>query len=277
MQNSVTKAGFAALAVVTLSAGSVLAQDCKPAHEIDQLVNPGQLTVAIYEYPPFSLTAGGQVGGVDGEIVRAIAEAECLELTPIVVDAAATVQNVISGRADVAIGDWYRTSERAEVLGLSYPLYLDQMAIYSKEGYSKIEDLVGKQAGTVSGFLWVTDLQKLLGANLRLYPSPVALAQDLTAGRIEIAADGYATGVYAKEKGGYEGIVINAAEPDERVRASMQAAQSAILYTKGNESLGRAIDENIKAMHEDGRIADILSSFGLDPSVGDVGEPRLVQ
>ena len=210
-------------------------------------------------------------------MAKAIAKAECLGFNPVVVDPAATIQYVISGRADIAAGDWYRTVERAKVLGLSYPMYLDQMGIYSKEGHSKVEDLVGKQVGTVSGFLWVADLQKLLGANLKLFPNPVSLAQDLAAGRVQVAVDSFGTGAYAQKKGGYKGIVIKVAEPDKRVAASMRAAQSTLLYTKGNESLGAAIDANIKAMHADGRIKGFLTSAGLDPSGSDVGEPRLVE
>lgn len=71
--------------------------------------------------------------------------------------------------------------------------------------------------------------------------------------------------------------MIKVAEPDKRVAASMQAAQSALLYTKGNKSLGAAIDANIKAMHADGRIKSFLTSVGLAPSGSDVGEPRLVE
>jgi polar amino acid transport system substrate-binding protein len=276
MRHVALKTGLTALAI-TLIAGAAFAQECKPAHKVDKLVNPGKFSVAIYEYPPFALTSGGTIGGVDGEIVKAIAKAECLELNPIVVDPAATVQYVISGRADAAVGDWYRTAERAKVLGLSYPTYLDQMGIYSKEGYTKVEDLVGKQVGTISGFLWVADLQKLLGANLRLFPNPVALAQDLAAGRVQVGVDSFATGIYAQKKGGYPGILIKVAEPDKRVASTMQAAQSNVLYTKGNESLGKAIDENIKAMHDDGRLAGFLTSFGLDPSGEKVGDPRVVE
>ncbi len=151
-------------------------------------------------------------------------------------------------------------------------MYLDQMGIYSK-----VEDLVGKQVGTVSGFLWVADLQKLLGPNLKLFPNPVSLAQDLAAGRVQVAVDSFGTGAYAQKKGGYKGIVIKVAEPDKRVAASMRAAQSTLLYTKGNESLGAVIDANIKAMRADGRIKGFLTSAGLDPSGSDVSEPRLVE
>lgn len=266
-------AGAALAALVGCAAAS--ADDCKPAHKIDATVSSGKLTVAIYEYPPFSVTSP-ELGGVDGEIVKGIAKAECLTLVPIVVDPAATIQYVISGKADIAGGDWYRTAKRAEVLGLSYPTYLDQMGIYSKDGVSTVAGLMGKQVGTVSGFLWVAELQKLLGTNLRLYPNPVALAQDLETGRVQVGVDSYGTGAYAQKKGGYPGILIKVAEPDQRVQASIQAAQANLLFTKGNASLGAAMEADIMEMHKNGAIAGFLQSFGLDPSGADTGEPRVV-
>ena len=147
------------------------------------------------------MTSGSEIGGVDGDILKSIAKSACLTLTPVVVDPAATIQYVISGKADIAGGDWYRTAERAKVLGLSAPTYLDQMGIYSKDGASTVAAMMGKQVGTVSGFLWVADLQKLLGSNLHLYPNPVALAQDLQAGRIQIGVDSYGTRRLCAEEG----------------------------------------------------------------------------
>lgn len=263
------------LACLLSTGGMALAQTCTPTHHIDKLVTAGKLTVAIYEYPPFSVTSGGDIGGVDGEMVKYFAKATCLTLTPVVVDPAATIQYVISGKADIAGGDWYRTAERAKVLGLSAPTYLDQMGIYSKDGVSTVAAMIGKQVGTVSGFLWVADLQKLLGTNLRLYPNPVALAQDLQAGRIQVGVDSYGTGAYAQKKGGYPGIVIKVAQPDPRVLASTDASQANLLYSKSNASLGAALDATIAEMHANGEIAKYLSSFGLDPSGADTGAARL--
>lgn len=268
---------FASVAVIGTMATMAHAQECTPAHTFPT-VEAGKLTVAIYEYPPFStVTADGQIGGVDSDIVKAIAKANCLEIVPVSVDPAATIQYVVSGKADVAVGDWYRTEERARVMGLSWPTYLDQMGIYSKDGLSKIEDLLGKKVGTVSGFLWVTELQGLLGADLQLYPNPVALAQDLAAGRVEVGVDSFGTGVFAQAKGGYEGIQIKVAEPDDRVQASIQAAQAAIIYSLDNPEFGAALDAGIQAMHASGELAEILKANGLDPSGADVGEPRLVK
>ncbi len=268
--------GLAALAA-TFATTAAWAQACKPAH-VFTTIAPGKLTVALYEYPPFTTASpDGTIGGVDSDIAKKFAAANCLTVVPVVVDPAATVQYVLSGKADVATGDWYRTAERAKVMGLSYPTYLDQMGIYSKTGLTKVESLIGKKVGTVSGFLWVAELQKLLGSNLSLYPNPVALAQDLAAGRIDAGVDSYATGVYAQKKGGYAGIQIKVAEPDQRVQASTEAAQANIIYSKSNPDVGKALDDTIEQLHKNGQLAEILKSYDLDPSGADVGAPRLVK
>ncbi len=266
-----------ALAGVSSLATAALAADCKPAH-IFPTAASGKLTVAVYEYPPFTTgTPGGDIGGIDSEIARKIAAENCLAVAPVVVDPAAAIQYVLTGKADVSGGDWYRTQLRAKVLDISGPTYLDQMGIYSKDGVDTVQSLMGKQVGTVSGFNWVPELQKLLGTNLRLYPSPVALAQDLAAGRIDVGVDSYATGVYAQKKGGYQAIKILVSKPDPRVQSSIEPAQSGLLYTKGNKELGVAIDDGIAKMHADGTIANLLQENGLDPSGADVGAPRIMQ
>lgn len=82
---------------------------------------------------------------------------------------------------------------------------------------------------------------------------------------------------YAQANGGYEGIQIKVAEPDDRVQASIQAVQSALLYSKDNAAFGAALDAGIQELHASGKMGEILQANGLDPSGADVGEPRLVK
>jgi polar amino acid transport system substrate-binding protein len=152
------------------------------------------------------------------------------------------------------------------------------MGILSKDGVDTIEGLVGKKVGTVAGYLWVEQMQELLGDNLAIYPDAVALAQDLAAGRIDAAADGYNYAAYAhKNAGAYEGIQIKLAQPDERISASVKAPQAGILYTKGNDSLGAAIDATIGRLAAEGAITKAIVDAGYDARVADVGEPWLVK
>ena len=265
-----------ALACFLAPGGIAFAQSCTPTHKIDQLVTPGKLTVAIYEYPPFSVTSGNEIGGVDGDILQSIAKSACLTLAPVVVDPAATIQYVISGKADIAGGDWYRTAERAKVLGLSAPTYLDQMGIYSKDGVSTVAAMMGKQVGTVSGFLWVTDLQKLLGSNLHLYPNPVALAQDLQAGRIQIGRRQLRHRRLRAEKGRLPGA-SSSRWPNRTHGCWRRPTRRRPIYfiPRATRRFGTAMDADIAEMHKNGDIGKYLSSFGLDPSGAETGAPRL--
>ncbi|MCD7107449.1 transporter substrate-binding domain-containing protein [Rhizobium sp. DKSPLA3] len=268
---------LAGIAGVLFSAQLAAAQDCTPKHSFTT-VEAGTLTVAVTTYAPHSyIDDSGTMKGIDGDIAAAFAARECLKVKAVAVDPAAAIQYVLSGQADITTGDWYRTAERAKVMNLSAPLYTDQMGIYSKDGFTKVSDLEGKQVGTVQGYLWVADLKALLGSALKLYPNSVNMQQDLKSGRIDIAVDGYSTGVVAAGKGALGDIKVTVAAPDERVKATKEAAQAAFPYALKATELGVALDAGITEMHADGTIVKILKSYGLDGTAAETGAPRLVQ
>lgn len=252
------------------------AQNCTPK-DTYKTVEPGVLTVAVTTYAPYSyMSPEGAAKGVDGDIANKIAEMECLKVKAVAVDTAAGIQYVLSGKADITTGDWYRTAERAKVMNLSWPLYNDQMGIYTKDGVDEIKDIEGKTVGTVQGYLWVADLKKLLGSNLKLYPNSVSMQQDLSAGRIDVGIDGYSTGVVAKAAGAMPNIEVKVAKKDDRVKSTTEAGQGSLPYSKKNPELGVMLDANIKLLHDNGTIKKILVANSMDASAGDVGEPRLI-
>lgn len=277
MINAIWKKTLTGATAALLLASVAQAQDCKPKHEF-KTITPGVLTIAVTNYAPHSfIDESGAMRGLDGDIATEFAKRECLKVKPIAVDPAAAIQYVLSGQADITTGDWYRTAERAKVMNLSYPLYKDQMGLYSKDGVKTVEDLVGKKVGTVQGYLWVTDAKKMLGADLRLYPNSVNMHQDLQSGRIDIGIDGYSNGAYAAKNGSLKDVKIEIAQPDDRIRATKEAAQASLPYAKSATDFGTALDANIQDMHKDGTIAAILKSYGLDEKAGDTGEPMLIE
>lgn len=268
---------LAGIVGLLISTPLAAAQDCTPKHQF-ATVEAGALTVAVTTYAPHSfIDDSGSMKGIDGDIAAEFAKRECLKVKAVAVDPAAAIQYVLSGQADITTGDWYRTAERAKVMSLSAPLYTDQMGIYSKEDFKNVSDLEGKQVGTVQGYLWVADLKSLLGGALKLYPNSVNLQQDLKSGRIDVAVDGYSTGVVAAQKGALADIKINVAAPDDRVKATKEAAQAAFPYSLNAKELGVALDAQIAEMHADGTIVTILKSYGLDGTAADTGAPRLVE
>ena len=266
----------AVLLATHFSVAVASAQDCTTQVKT---ITPGTLIVAGYDYAPFSVPKpDGSLGGIDFDIVAAVAEENCLKVMPMAVDPSAVVQAVVAGKADVAIGGWNRTESRAKVLDISTPMYLDPTAIFSKEGIDTIKGLEDKTVGTVSGYLFVPQLQAILGDKLKLYPNTVALAQDLDAGRIDVAVDGYTYGIYSqKNSGAYKGIQIKIPQPDERVGSTVRPPQAGVLYTKGNESLGKALDAGIERLRKEGKIKDAVVAAGFDPALAEVGEPYFVK
>lgn len=268
---------FAGIAGLLISTSFAAAEDCTPKHKFET-IEAGTLTVAVTTYPPHSyIDDSGVMKGIDGDIANEFAKRECLKVKAITVDPAAAIQYILSGQADVTIGAWYRTAERAKVLNLSAPLYTDQMGIYSKEDFKNVSDLEGKPVGTVQGYLWVADLKTLLGDSLKLYPNSVNMQQDLKSGRIAVAVDGYSTGVVAAQQGALGDVKVNVAAPDDRVKATKEAAQTAFPYSIKAKELGEALDADIADMHSDGTIVKILKAHGLDGTAAETGAPRLVQ
>jgi polar amino acid transport system substrate-binding protein len=267
---------IAAAVALPLTAFAAAAAGCKPAHEFPT-VTPGTLTVAAYELMPFISVKDNGFGGIDSDIVREIAAKECLKVEVLSLDPAAVIQAVLSGKADMAVGNWYRTAARAKVLTLSAPLYLDQMGVISKEGFTKVSELDGKKVGNIQGYLWYDDTAKHFGDNAVSYSNTVSMAQDLAAGRISAGFESYVVGKEAQKNGAYAGMKINIIQPDESIAASKLPGQSNFPHTKGNAKLTEALDTDIKELHENGKIAEILKKFGLDPSGAETGEPRLIQ
>lgn len=251
--------------------GSTVSSDCKPAHTFST-AKKGTLTVATYDLPPFSKLEGKTITGVDGALIKAIAKKECLTITAKPAATAAVIPTVQAGRADLAVGDWYRTAARAKIVSLSDPLYTDQMALISKQGYKDISLLKGKKVGTVDGYLWVNDLKKFLGGSLKVYSSTLNMNQDLKTGRIDVGVDSYGSGKFNNKD-----LEVEVAGSHPKVAASQEGAQAAFPVPLSNKALLEAINEDIAELHESGELAKILTANGLDASAADTGAPRLIK
>ncbi|WP_166791379.1 ABC transporter substrate-binding protein [Cryobacterium sp. Hh7] len=264
---------IASLAACSSSETADVAADCTPDH-VFSTIESGTLTVGLTEIPPFSYTENGEATGIDVDIVNTFAEANCLTVNYEPLAYSAAVPSVESKRIDLTVGDWYRTAARAEIVNFSAPNYLDEFSVISESGITTVEGLIGNKVGTVDGYLWVDDLRTLLGSDLQVYPSSVELKQDIDAGRIDVGVDAYGTSLFNFSDSDYE---ITTVEPDERVLATVEAAQTGFPYTKDNTDMGVALDAVIAELHASGGMVEILESHGLPASAAEVGEPRLIE
>lgn len=279
---------LAGAAVITLATASMLsacgsgsattvAAGCTPKHQGVKTVSNGKLTIGVIDIPPFSSYNSGKPEGIDVSIAKKAAKDECLEPAYQQATYADAIQSISGGTIDIAIGTIDATAKRMKAVDFSASTYLDGMGIASKSGASSIKDLetVGT-VGTIDGYLWVDDLKKILGNNLKTYPSSVELKADFDAGRLAVDVDAYGVQVgQFKDSPGVKVALAND-KPDPRVQAIVESPEAAFPLTKGNTSLKTALSEDIEQQRKDGTIADLLTAAGLKASLGKVGATQYV-
>lgn len=266
----------ASLSACSSSSVAGVDQDCKPQHEFST-VTPGQLTVSTYDFAPHTIPAEGGLSGVEGELLAEVAKRECLTLTvDIAGGASAAIPSVQTGRSDLAAGDWYRTQARAKLVTLSDPLYLDQGALVSKAGYQRIDELSGKKIGSVVGNLWNDDFQKVFGDNFAVYQDAEAVFKDLASGRIDAVIDSVAATTHRFKSAPIDGAKIVPLAPDPRIPDSAKPGQINWPTSKTNPKLGEALNADIKKLHDEGFIADVLKKYGINESAATTGAPYLL-
>ncbi|CAH0218176.1 L-cystine-binding protein FliY [Arthrobacter sp. Bi83] len=262
------------LSACSAESGGSVAANCTPEHSFTT-VTKGVLTVAATDAPPLSSTADNSFTGVEATLLKKFAAANCLTVESLPTSFAAAIPTVESGRADIATGGFYRTAERAKIVTLSAPTYLDQLAAVSKTDVATIEEAIGQKVGTVDGYMWTADIRNTFGSNVTVYPSSVEMRADLKAGRIAVALDssGLAGYLYSKDTD----ISINVLEPDGRVAATAQPAQMGFPSGKTNAALSEALNATIATWTENGTTVQALTDAGLSASMADVGPARLLK
>ena len=249
------------------------ASGCKPAHEGLKTLTPGELTVASYDFAPATALTGDGVTGTEGDLIGEIAKLECLKVTVSSSGGAgAVIPSVQSKRADIGSGGWLRTKERTKLVYMSTPLWTDPQAVVSTKGLTS-DDLQGKIVGSVAGNLWNDSMQKWLGDNFKIYQDDESIYADLKAGRIDALVASASTANYRFRDSPIEGAKVINVKPNPNVPQFAAVGQVMLPSSLDDDTLGKALDEDIKKLRENGTIKKILEKYGIDPSVGEPGAP----
>lgn len=264
--------GLLALGLATVACGgggssNASSSSCTPKHKFPT-IQQGSLTVSVLQGLPYIGydETNSKLQGTDGEVFTAIAKMECLT-TVVQVLGGSAIQAVVSNRADVSLGGWYVTDERAKVVGQTDPVYYDFNSIVSKTGVNKVSDLKGQKVGCVGGTLFVAPLQQVLGAgNVVTYQGSDAVMADLDAGRIQAAVLGSGEAAYLnKQRGGADKVVR--ITPEAIFPPSQGIFAVDMPYTKTNTALGTALNDDIKTLRADGTVKKALLDWGWnDPN-----------
>lgn len=261
--------GAAALGLTGCSAGETAPAadaDCTPVDEGLTTFTEGVLTVGVPQNPPYTTLNGTEASGFEIDIVEKLAAAECLTVSYVPITYANGIAMINNQRqTDLITGGWYVTPERAAQVGFTTPITYDELAIISTEGIDTVTGLeTAGLVGSGTGFSWQDELTQILGDRLRLYPGTTEIKQDLEAGRIQVALDGYAVAVYAYRDTDY---TVAAAQQDERVAITIDKPLSAFPIDRENQALSDAFSALIDQYREDGTLAAILTEHELSDAL----------
>jgi polar amino acid transport system substrate-binding protein len=279
MKKTITYLTYSGLVATSLMLATACSQppaeissDCKPIVAGVTTVTPGVLTAAVAEFPPYVSMKGGTLSGVDGVLLKKVAEKLCLTPKATTQSFTAVIESVKNGSADLTAGDWQFSEDRAQIFETSHPVYLEKVALMSKSGAANIDDLKGKTVGTPQGYLWVEDLQNALGADsVKLYATEDAVYQDIKAGRLDAGVTSIGGAIQAVKANNDSSLKVESLKPDERIQQTMGKQTAVVLIHKGNTKLKEAVDKVSADMQVDGSLEQALKDVGLPSELANVG------
>jgi polar amino acid transport system substrate-binding protein len=240
-----------------------------PALAFD-LVEDGKLTVAFTGDMPGSGWQDAKLIGYDGEIMQIIAERLGLTVSPALMEWSGTIASVEAGRVDVMLGTMGWTEKRTGIMTLSEPIHYFKNGIMQPAGtgWDSLADLEGKTVGTITGFSFVPELEKIPGLTLNLYDTSDAAVRDLLAGRIEaVIGDPPVIGFAIKQNPDWnmEFKAFTDQNPDFPLLTGL--GQVVFGFNKADDDLRQAADAIILEMWKTCEMRAIGEKYGLSDAV----------
>ncbi|MGO3146507.1 MAG: substrate-binding periplasmic protein [Leucobacter sp.] len=148
------------------------------------------IRVATSNDAPFSYVdeATGELTGIDGEMMNAMAEELGWEIEVVITDFQTLPQTIRSDKADIIVDAMYITEERQKVLNFSDTWYLqgEGMLVPAGSDLKSREDAEGKLLGAVTGTAHAELAQSLTDtADVKLFETQANLIQALANGQVE--------------------------------------------------------------------------------------------
>jgi len=245
-----------------------------------ELVEPGMLTVAFNGDMPGTGWQDGSLIGLDGELMQSVAEQLGLKVKPALMEWAAEIQSVKTGRVDIMHGMMGWNDQRIKVINISDPIYYGGANITQKKStnWNTVKQLEGRKIATIQGFGWIDQLKAIKGADLKLYDTSDAAIRDLLAGRIEALFADPPLIQYAISKNPDWDIHAVTIQQGFDAKYSLLTGKYNVVFGLSKESpkLLEAVNKQIAAMWANCKNLEVAKKYGLgDRSWFDPGSLNL--
>lgn len=137
------------------------------------------ITIATSNDAPFSFTdqASGELKGIDGDMIKAIAEAKGWKIKVFTSEYATLIAAMNAKKADVIVDAMYITDDRKKQINFTDPWYTEGEAMVVPEGstLASRDDVKGKVLGAQTGTVFKDLVDSLGGSQVKLFDSQASL------------------------------------------------------------------------------------------------------
>lgn len=214
------------------------------------------LTVATNaEFPPFEYVENGEIVGADVDIANAIAEKLGMELEIVNIDFDAALTGAATGKYDMAVAGITANEDRKKNMNFSVDYYTASQAIIvtSDSTIATVDDLEGKTVACQEG---TTGEQYLIdnGYAIQSFKTGAEAVTALTTGKVDAVVIDNAVAKALSEKQNGKTVVLDEALTQEAYAIAMK---------KGNDELTEKINNALKELEAEGKLAEIFEKYDL--------------
>lgn len=232
-----------------------------------ETIEEGILTVGSdIPYPPFEFREGGELVGLDIDLINEIASRLELETDIVDTDFDTIFTQLAAGQYDVVIAASTITPEREEAVNFSEPYYAAQqsLTVQSDSGIATTDDLTGDhvvavQDGT-TGEQWAED--NLTEPSIRAFPEGPDGYTALEGDQVDAVINDEPTAI--AEVANREGL--------ELVQTIDTGEFYGIAVDPNNEPLLEAVNQALQEIIDDGTYAEIFARYEDLPPGGDISQ-----
>ena len=214
----------------------------------------GQLVIATSpDFPPFENLEGGEVVGIEIEIMELICEELGVELVIETMDFDSVLVGIAAAKYDCGVSGITVNPGRERNMRFTDPYYIAAQCIVVKEGstITGVDDLEGKKVSVQTG---TTSEDACLdaGYDVQSFQANADAKAALTSGRVDAWVVDNLTALQMVASG--DGLVV--------LDENLTEEPYAFAFAYGSEDLVAAINEILNDLIADGTVEDIFEQFG---------------